>query len=1108
MTPKPFELLITFDKASLVTAYNGAVIPDGTLQSAQHCIFDNNVLETASGRTQIGSQLESGAQIDGIFRSWDKWGNLDLLISVNGKIKYWTGSTFSNLQNNLTPSIPYDFLNDKDSTYIINGYDDALQFFPRTNVIQKAGLEPPRFYKKVTYFETDENIVGEDADTTTFRIDERTGTSSRSRKVSANAGTTDYTYIIFASSQNFNVFPNSQSITNDDFVVVWIFHRTLAYISSIYIDFWQEDGKYFRATIESTDLDPILQRDNQWTEVKIRRSAFVSTGSPSWATINRVYFQVTAVTGTAVVNFDNCYIKNTPIHGYSYRKIIDDFEGPTSDWTAGSGSLSYSSRYKRVKTFPGHSLKMTNTNQYAYKAVSLDLTKHIDSVTSQVSDEISLWVYIESPSNLTNIILRFYSDTSTPEYFYYTYTAFNSQQSWNEIRIKKSAFTDSGTANWVSIIRIYIGLTTTGAVTCFFDDWALEELQTTRVLATMEQTLEGWTFSPAEGKYGYNTNPKFVSAPQSSADTPSSIYMKVPCKKVYYAQLDWATKNLTQFDDGSASGNDDVICFWAYWTIFSSLKKIKILIDANTFDFSTDYYYYEFDKAAMKELKAVQAPKSGDMNTRSLNFEIKKSDFVRQGSTGGKGWNTAEGMRFEVTTIDSAGDPVMIYFDDLHMRRVYGITGLYHWCCVFADDNNVYSAPSEWSGQVELSGSRAFLKNLPISQDSRVTRRLIFRKGGDLGDVARLDLILYDNTTTSYFTNTQDYELGGLLDDERIPGGTIRFPLAGKWAGIYKKRAILYRDPSNLNRFYFSNIDYLYAWSELQAWNMPSETTDIWIDDDILFINTKLGIKRLSVDLGEAQSTDFEETGIVKSAINPYASAQCEEFRANVLSDGVYLFNGYTYQYISEPIYKPYFDATVYDINAIKIIYRKRHLYLSVKTVGGVRSLLDCYIPQGRWRTSDYSINCFCILDGSADNLELYGGSTNGYVYQLDTSYATALSVITKDYSINPANTFEEVLLDEIWVKAKSDSTTPGAVTIQFRVDQILNSDITLNFPSSGNLISTYKTHFSQLKGIQSYLKGSKIGLVIGQSGSNKHIEIESILLRGSIPELPKILEE
>jgi len=1100
--PKPFELLITFNKASLFTTYNGAEIPDGTLQNATNCIFDNNVLETASGKTVIGTQLENGAAIDGIFRSWDKLGNAKLLAAVNGKIKYWTGATWTDLQTGLTVG-PCDFLNYKNSTYIVNGYD-AYEYIPRTNVIQKAGLEPPRFYIKAAYFEEDENISGDgySLDSNTYRIDERTGNCSRSLKVTADAGQTKYGKVTYA-ARDLSTFPNGQAVTDNDYIIVWIFHRVLSYISSIFIDFAQDASNYFRATIEQEHLDPILQQDNQWTEVKIKRSAFGKTGNPSWSTINWASFSVTAAGGTAVVNFDNCYIKNTPIKATKYGKVIDDFDGPTSDWVAASGSVSYSSKYKRVKTYPGHSLVITNTNQNAYKGVYFDLTKFNDGATSQDSDEISLWVYIEHPGNLTSIELRLYSDTITPKYFSYPYTAFNSQQSWNEIRVKKSAFTNSGGASWTNIIRIYIGLATTGAVTCYFDDWFLGEYLSTRVLATMEQSLEDWTFSPTNSTHGYNTNSNFVSAPQ--AEHPSSIFMKVPCKKVYYTQLDWATKNLNQFDDGSASGDNDKICFWAYWTKFSSLKKIKILIDVNLFDFSTDFYYYEFDKTAIKALKAVQAPKSGDMDKRSLFFEVKKSDFVRQGSTSGKGWSTTEGVRFEITTIDKAGDPVTVYFDDLHMRRTYGITGMYQWCCVFADENS-YSAPSEWSNEVELSGTRAILRNLPISQDSRVIKRLFFRKGGDLGSEARLDFILYDNTNTFYFTGNQDYQLTDLLDDERIPTGTIRFPNAAKWAGVYKGRGILYRDPSNLNRFYYSNIDYLYAWSEAQAWDMPSEITDMWIDDDILFINTKLGIKRLSVDCGEAQPSDFEETGIVKTSVNPYASTQCEEFRANILSDGVYLFNGYTHQYISEPIYKPYFDPTQYAINDFKIIYRKKHLYLSVKTVGGTRSILDCYVPKGQWRTANYPINCFCIADALSDNFELYGGSTDGYVYQLDTGTANAMVVTTKDYPIS-GNPFQECIFEECWVKAKSNDSSPGGVILQFRIDQS-NTLAILTFPSTGDLTNTYKTYFSQLMGVQNYLKGSKIGLLIGQSLNYKKIEIESILLRGSIPELPKILEE
>jgi hypothetical protein len=201
------------------------------------------------------------------------------------------------------------------------------------------------------------------------------------------------------------------------------------------------------------------------------------------------------------------------------------------------------------------------------------------------------------------------------------------------------------------------------------------------------------------------------------------------------------------------------------------------------------------------------------------------------------------------------------------------------------------------------------------------------------------------------------------------------------------------------------------------------------------------------------------------------------------------------------------FTGSTYSHAYTKAIYRNKHLWLSVKAAsGGARSLLDCYLPEQKWRTSDYTVCCFCIFNGPGDAGELYGATTNGYVYQLDTGYASTMEVVTKDYQITD-NPFEEVLLKEIWVKGRSAEASAGAIKIQFRINQTLNTSITKTFPSTGHIATVYTTYFEQLMGVNDYLKGSKIGLSISPSVAGKHLAIEAILLKGEITGLPLTLE-
>jgi hypothetical protein len=116
------------------------------------------------------------------------------------------------------------------------------------------------------------------------------------------------------------------------------------------------------------------------------------------------------------------------------------------------------------------------------------------------------------------------------------------------------------------------------------------------------------------------------------------------------------------------------------------------------------------------------------------------------------------------------------------------------------------------------------------------------------------------------------------------------------------------------------------------------------------------------------------------------------------------------------------------------------------------------------------------------------------------------MEVVTKDYQITD-NPFEEVLLKEIWVKGRSAEESAGAIKIQFRINQTLNTSITKTFPSTGHIATVYTTYFEQLMGVNDYLKGSKIGLSISPSVAGKHLAIEAILLKGEITGLPLTLE-
>jgi hypothetical protein len=79
------------------------------------------------------------------------------------------------------------------------------------------------------------------------------------------------------------------------------------------------------------------------------------------------------------------------------------------------------------------------------------------------------------------------------------------------------------------------------------------------------------------------------------------------------------------------------------------------------------------------------------------------------------------------------------------MTRKTGLTGRYYYQYTF-NIGDISSAPSEISDYVDTKGSSIIVENIKTSQDSRVNKRLLYRKGGTFPDTWMLVKTIDDNT--------------------------------------------------------------------------------------------------------------------------------------------------------------------------------------------------------------------------------------------------------------------------------------------------------------------------------------------------------------------------
>ena len=154
------------------------------------------------------------------------------------------------------------------------------------------------------------------------------------------------------------------------------------------------------------------------------------------------------------------------------------------------------------------------------------------------------------------------------------------------------------------------------------------------------------------------------------------------------------------------------------------------------------------------------------------------------------------------------------------------------------------------------------------------------------------------------------------------------------------------------------------------------------------------------------------------------------------------------------------------------------------------------------WVSHAYSVTCFCLFDGPGDNEELYVGDASGNIYQMDSGYASGMVVLTKDDDMG--HPFDEKIVHGIAVVARSVSSSPGVIDLQFTLDQTLNTTITLTFPKTGDpdLSSKYTYFRVDTVGIYDIIQGFKIGLKIWPSVDAKHFAIQKIYMWGVLKPL------
>ena len=1084
--PIPFVIEIPMH-GGLNNKLDSSEIEDTEFQTADKTIFDDGVAEKAPifSTVNTGYQLESGAKIDGTWRSYAKDGTARLIACCNGSI-YESSDWTAALYTALTAGYRCTFTDYRNKTIITNGVDYPVVYDPETNTVEgTAIIRTPAQVKKIAYFESDETWTGSGVatDAETHVDDEVSGDSLQGLKLTAGAGATvtaERTVTLDA-----DVFDDSSTITGWDFVDIDIYHRIRSTISSITLTLETSTGKYYQASVHIDLLDIDEERDYRWTRLNITRDAFVATSTPAWDTITKLKIALTANAGTldSVVTFDNWRFRRTPPQAGDFRKDIATFEPSDETWTGGA----VENHHFKEDLYGGQTgLKLVDGDESAYCDKTLDLSKWITGAAIRDSDDIKIWAKINDSTKITSITIKL-GDSDLTNHFYKTWTTAGSDFNtgtdlWNELIESITNFTETGTMDWADVVRIQVEAVLAAGGEVIFDHWAALLKDSELEITTIESGTSGETVTFDGG--AWSTDYAAIGDYSYEMDLYQRRVSPAWAKCVFTS-----AKDLSVWADSTTSEDTDRIQYWISRpnlpTVVPRLGWLHLDIDCNNGDFATDYFTYGY---------LVTYPwYPGEARL----VAPMKSQFTRHGATGGKGWDTVKGIRFRAFNNVITADAFKFHIDDLRMvRSAAGFSGRFQWKCVFKY-KEIRSPASEVSPWTDITRAIALITHIPTSPDSRIVEREMYRR--EYGDADfRFAFIVPDNSSTVWYDPMDNPGL--TMSEMGVPDDSLT-PPKGRVAIEYKDRIILFQDPEDLKRAYYTDPYLIYSFSDLNARDFTSEIVGGAVHFDGLYFFHRDGrIQRGGSDFPTAK---LEPLGDIIKCVSPWGVAKVGESIAILTEDDIKLFTGYQGVSIGKAI-ADYFDQASYKTHEAVLFHHKDHLYYSVETVaGGSYKLFDCYVPTLKWEDRGLDVNCFAAYTGSGDKNELVYGGYDGYVYMLGTTYNHTMAIRTKDIgevytAQGKGYLFHEKEIQEVRIIAKGGDSTSGALTLKIYKNGA-DAGESITIPSSGHLATVYHTYVITLTGVYNAIVGQLLGVQISHATATKNPLIKAVSLTGVV---------
>ncbi len=323
------------------------------------------------------------------------------------------------------------------------------------------------------------------------------------------------------------------------------------------------------------------------------------------------------------------------------------------------------------------------------------------------------------------------------------------------------------------------------------------------------------------------------------------------------------------------------------------------------------------------------------------------------------------------------------------------ITGAYRYKVVYVSKYGQLSNTGPGSVSVTAADHASIeLTRIPVSPDTQVTARRLYRTVGGGTVYQYLDEIL-DNVTTTYSDTTGDGGLsnetapqaGDYSDDNSIP------PNCGI-VYAWKKTILMAGDPQNPYTLYYSEDNEPESFPLLNALDMDAKITAIYETYAGAVIETETGKWQL---IGDNPDFSFDKIVHGMGCVGRRAAGVARLIGFSVDRDGMRLFDLSETKKISEPIRDKYDDIDKVNIELIHTVHSRAKnaiLQFNPDSSGSYTSIFQYQYPidsveAGYWSeivtptAANLNFLDACEIEDSNGDFQLLAGGDDGMIYQL-----------------------------------------------------------------------------------------------------------------------------